>query len=243
MILKHETNKIFKMASLVLAIILLSFASLHLLSPRSRYSADEDSVVVANIGSSSVHVLRTGVLGTFSVGNLDADPAMEVVAFDPDTGLYCIDGSSGAIQWQKSLASFGNAHPSIADIDADGALDIVVPVSGTEVRGIYGINGTTRWTTPLHVKYTLCQAIGDVDGDGNDEVVIGTDNNTLCCLNGYNGSIEWNSLLPELASIQPVIGDLDGDGKMEIVVSSNNKSVYCATASTDLSCGSSPPAT
>ena len=130
-----------------------------------------------------------------AVGNLDADPAAEIVAGlgNGSNGWYAIFDDASAnyaftawrqLDWMMYDAANGTTHPAVGDVDGDGANEIVLG-TGTGGSGwIAIVNGAAsgfahrRWIQVHWDAYNqsgggVWPAVGDVDGDGRGEIVAG----------------------------------------------------------------------
>lgn len=175
------------------------------------------------------------IRGCVALGNLDSDPALEIVipseAGDPSGDLYAINGDGTLLPgFPLNLTpGVGNySSPALGDIDLDGSLDIV---QGTRNGMLYAIraNGTTLPGWPVAVGFS-CQSspcLVDLDNDPQLEIVMGMNDSKVVVYN-HDGTLMpgWPVTTSFSVISSPSVGDIDGDGRLEIVVGENTGKVY-----------------
>ncbi|HEY0144207.1 MAG TPA: dockerin type I domain-containing protein [Thermoanaerobaculia bacterium] len=113
---------------------------------------------------------------SLEVGQLDADPALEVLVLggDPYDGvLYAYDGVTYENQW-TSHADWGRSLV-VTNMDGDPVDEIVVTTANSHVQVLNGASSTIQWTTTTPANGWLTDmAVGDVDNNGSKDVLIGT---------------------------------------------------------------------
>jgi hypothetical protein len=130
-----------------------------------------------------------------AVGNLDPDPAAEVViglgAGTAGWFLILDDANTNfvplawrQVQWPMYAAADGRTHPAIGDVNGDGVAEIIVGLGPGSFGWVEVFNGGAAgfshrgwfqvpWQGYNTLNGATWPAAGDVDGDGNDEVVVG----------------------------------------------------------------------
>jgi len=127
-----------------------------------------------------------------ALGNLDADPGLEILwpingggqrcdLVVVDTGLN--DGTSGQVKagWPVQLPGNTESSPVIGDLDGDGTPDILMGIGGGATESpnnLYAFHATGAPMTgfpitlsgPVRATPVLC----DLDGDGNINIVCGS---------------------------------------------------------------------
>ena len=93
-----------------------------------------------------------------TVGNLDLDPAPEVVVAASDDALYVLD-HQGNISFSDTIGRWATV-PVLADITGDGMLDIVVAQGWTLKVYDYFNGGQIAWS------YTLTETLNILGGAG-----------------------------------------------------------------------------
>ena len=143
-----------------------------------------------------------------AVGNVDGDPAPEVVL--AGTTFTVIDSNGTVLGSQTGLGLAG--LPVIADFDGDGVNDIFVPGA----RGLFDAqanqNATTRTTWPYKGAVAA-----DLDGDGLLELIDGQRDVVVFDAQSGDQLDATISSGTDSSGIQPTIADLDGDGHAEII--------------------------
>lgn len=150
-----------------------------------------------------------------AVGNVDADPDLEIVVGNDTANGYVLNGRTRAVEWTNSTG-FGR-FVRLGNLDADPYLEIV---SGNAWYLITSFDADTR--TP---KYTISASLDiaaveivDVDGDGLVEVVYGDGQwGSINVCNGQDGGFKWSFANPEHGVTDVAFADLDGDPIKELV--------------------------
>jgi hypothetical protein len=167
--------------------------------------------IVVGPGGVSAHGLATGVTlwsrqtgsRRLDVGQLDGDPALEIV-LEGRVG-YVIDGATSAVDWQYA-GGFGNAV-AVGRIGPGGAPGFV---TGFALTGFRSVPYSPLWTvkTPVDQLDTY-----NINGDQVDEVVAGNASSTTIYDAGSQAIL--HELGPGTRNV--ALGDVDGDGAVEAV--------------------------
>ncbi len=179
---------------------------------------------------------RGGVTASPSLGDLNGDGYLNIVAADVTGTIYALDGRQGGLVWNSAFQSGGGAvpvSPLLADInEQDGELDVI---AGTSTKGVLTIDGGTMrtiWVGQVGSAVSAPLTAADINNDGTKDLFVGTAGGTLICLDGRQGGPLWR--LDTGASIQsgPVVVDLNGDNVSDLVVGSTNNKIYCLDGKT-----------
>lgn len=158
---------------------------------------------------------------SIAVGNVDLDPAMEIVV---STG-HVIDGVSGNIEWAH-FEPFGRLV-TVGDVEGDGDKDIVAGDRWDNLTSYDAVEKTSIWSYAVNDYCGL--RFKNIDNDPQDELFVGP------CQHGVVGIYDGSSgsmLLQETiagdgfnsGSRSFSFGDLDNDNVDEIVFSSGSRS-------------------
>ena len=160
---------------------------------------------------------ETAVLGlgrALAVGNVDGDPALEIVT----AGGYVFDGKTHANEWAYG-PGFG-AVVDVGDLDADGVGEIVGLVDWTAVRVFSGAVKSPLYETAASDLDALW--VGDIDGDGKAEILVGDGQWGNVTAWRYDAALKaltkkWQIDSQNHGVTAIGVGDVDGDGAYEFV--------------------------
>ena len=172
----------------------------------------------------TLHVEGSYISGTSInalVGNIDADPKLEILASGHAAGpvyAWHADGSEVA-GWPASAGWLGTVgYPSLGEFDpaSPGSEVVVGYFAGTDSSAaIYYGNGVPfpAWPRPLGSQGATM--VADVDGNGIDDVFLGG-------AIRVDGTPFNNDITPWASANTSAAGDIDGDGDLEFVSVVNN---------------------
>ncbi len=193
---------------------------------RGSYGSDGVLRAVSGADGSSVFdvtdpTLRINPGAQLAIGNIDDDPAPEIVACASDPsgiGAMIAFHHDGSFFWRSTDARVrcAEAAPAIADLDGDGHPEVFVRytvLNGEDgsVAWHHDCVGTGGWATSSHSPCDYTTA-ADLDGDHRLEIVGGN-----VAYHGDTGDVLWDRTADFLDGY-PAIGDLDRDGRPEVVV-------------------------
>lgn len=161
------------------------------------------------------------------VGNIDADPELEIIVTGLATGpLFAWNSDGTSVTGWPIYDLRGAAYPMLGEFSIDDpGLEVFSGHFGTAVgMAAYSSNGLALPGWPKNVSNYVSTppAAADVDGDGLDEIFIGEENWKLDAYKA-DGSVLSGWLPGDTLSIgsqerhTPAIVDLDGDGDLEIL--------------------------
>ncbi|MGQ0796645.1 MAG: DNRLRE domain-containing protein [Methanobacteriota archaeon] len=192
-------------------------------------------VTAASASAGRVQVLRTD--GSFvwnqtptvrtatvspSLGNLDADPHLDIVAGDTAANgdQFALQGVDGVPRWQISTGSDQFGGQILVDFEDDGQLETIFAMTRRWTARAVDSGGNTVWDHVTGDDIWGSFAAADVDLDGVEEVLFGSFDQSFYVVNSTNGLVQTMSVAPDWVSATSVIADLDGDGTMEVVFGS-----------------------
>jgi len=162
-----------------------------------------------------------------AVGNLDADPALEIVAVDhAGSGIHALDWDGAELPgWPRVTNPGGrpNSPPVIADLDGDGDNEVVAAV----VLGTWKVelsalesDGTTMPGWPL--RSNSLRLFGgpvptDLDGGGDLELVVPFAGKTAILRHDGPEVPAWSATTTGRGDYQPLVADMDGDGRSDVL--------------------------
>jgi outer membrane protein assembly factor BamB len=173
-----------------------------------------------------------------AIADVDDDGDLEVVvpASSPYK-VYCLAGSDGSIEWQRSTGypNCIDSPPAIADVDHDDSLEVVLGSWYGHVFCLKGHDGTVEWRSDLG-STSYIQAgpnLLDVDDNGQMDIVVAqyAGDCRVYALRGNDGGEIWHSDLPtDYMYHGGSFADIDEDGDPEIAIGSYDGKVYVLNA-------------
>jgi hypothetical protein len=155
------------------------------------------------------------------VGNIDADPTLEILATGLAVGPLYAWNADGSPQPGWPVQIMGAAMPALGQLSvADPSLEVFSAHFGGALVAYNGAGTTlTGWPREASNYIASPPSLADVDGDGLDEIFVEEED---WALHAYRAN---GTVLPGWPVSgdggqerhTPAIGDLDGDGAPEIV--------------------------
>jgi len=165
-------------------------------------------------------IIPYGVRGELEIGNVDDDPALEIViGRDPSSNKgYVIDGITHAVEWEyNSFGGFGRSV-ELADIDNDGRAEIIATDGWYNVCAYDVDTRTIIWNEDLSDGDIADIKIFDIDGNNSLELLIGDGQWGYIRCYGLEDLTEmWKIRNPEHGVTDINFGDVDNDGMNEVL--------------------------
>lgn len=161
-----------------------------------------------------------GAVTWLTAGQLDADPAVELVAATARGRVVVLDAATGAEQWHRSFDDFA-AVGAVGDADGDGRSEVYATAADGLVRGLEGDTGRTIWEREVavaDVQMTPPPAFGDVTGDGVEELVVASNDGRVVVLEPATGTRLATYERDGRVFVAPTLADVDGDRGLEVFV-------------------------
>jgi hypothetical protein len=149
--------------------------------------------------------------GGLAVGNVDADPQLEIVL----TGGLVIDSAGYLMQWSNP-ATFGKIV-RVGDLDGNGIAEVVAGFAWYWIR-VYDASAQVEvLALPIDLDLAALRLF-DVDGDSLPELVYGDGQwGRVYVLDGQSGAEIFSKANPEHGVTELAFGDVDGNSGAELV--------------------------
>jgi hypothetical protein len=168
----------------------------------------------AHTGAAEVTGISEGC-SSVGVGNVDGDPALEMVTGNGRSTGYVIDGVTRAPEWAYPLG-FGT-RVRLGDLDGDNIQEIVGAHAWQQISVLDAVSKAEEDAIyPSHDVGAL--EVADVEGDGPLEVLYGDGQwGSIHVLAGATLVEKWAVANPEHGVGNIVVGDTDADTVRELV--------------------------
>jgi hypothetical protein len=124
-----------------------------------------------------------GNITSVTTGQVDADPALEIVVMTLDWSagrLHVFDGATHALEWSSpstqwnSTGILSNGPVIVANIDGDAVSEIIVATTDAKIQIHNGASNFVQASTPALDGTVTDAALADVNGDAIPDLVVGT---------------------------------------------------------------------
>jgi hypothetical protein len=159
--------------------------------------------------------ISAGGGNSLAIGNLDADPALEIVATANGGRGYVVDASSRTVEWEY-VTGFG-AQVALGDLDGDGMQEIVGAAAWYKITVFDADRRTPVWEIPTDLDIGAL-LVADTDGDGVPEILYGDGQwGEIHAVGAETRTERWSVSNPEHGVSGLALGDADGDGEDEVL--------------------------
>jgi len=161
-----------------------------------------------------------GSITWLAEGQLDEDPAIEIVAATASGNVVAIDGMTGAVQWTRTFGEFASVAV-VADGDNDGTTEVYVAAADGAVRALSAESGRTDWERTIatsDVQMMPPPVLGDVTGDGTADLVVASNDGRVVTLNPGSGAVLAEYSRDGKVFEKPTLADVDADAALEAFV-------------------------
>lgn len=153
--------------------------------------------------------------GDLAVGNVDADPAPEIVTTTNAGHGYVIDGISHALEWDY-ISSFGRIV-ELGDIDSDGMAEIIGAASWYKITAFDADIKTPKWEIPTNLDIGALH-VADTNGDNVPEILYGDGQwGSIHCYDAVTKTQNWFVSNPEHGVTDIALGDVNNDNTLEVL--------------------------
>ena len=176
---------------------------------------NNDHTYLFNSGSFSLENTLPYGSNRFAAGNVDADPAIEIV-YSNGTILQ-LNGNTPVVEWNIYTPLLDYALVALTDTDNDGMEEVIIakPWAAIEIydADLKTLKGTI--TTDLNIDAMI---VADVNGDGKKEILYGDGQwGSIFCYNSLSLQQMWSIPNPEHGVTQIAVADADHDGQLEVL--------------------------
>ncbi len=163
-----------------------------------------------------------------AAGQLDDDGRMEIVATDGDTHGWVLEGTTRALEWQRS-GGFGD-ELVVADVDGDGRDEILAGYHWDDLFAFDAETQSLAWIEDVDLDLDALIA-EDWNGDGVPEVIYGDGQwGAIYVLSGLDGSLIESIDNPGHGVAGLAVGPLRGGAEPQLLWSHG----YSSTAADHL---------
>ena len=175
---------------------------------------DDYTLYVHDAATGALEFSGPGLGGRdLGVGNVDNDPALEIIVGDGTNPGYVVNGQTHAVEW-TNYWGFGY-HVGLGDIDGDGREEVVSGYSSGDIR-IFDVERQSLGAA-IPADGIAALHVLDVEGDGPLEIVFGDDQwGGIHVYNGQTLQEKWYVANPYYVVDDFAFGDTDGDGTLEL---------------------------
>jgi outer membrane protein assembly factor BamB len=161
-----------------------------------------------------------GSITWMATGQLDEDPALEIVAATASGQAIAVDGATGRVQWTRTFGQFA-AVAAVGDGNNDGTNEVYVTAADGMVRALAGETGRTEWERTVattDVQMMPPPVLGDVTGDATVDLVVVSNDGRVVALNPGSGAVLAEYTRDEMVFEKATLADVDDDPGLETFV-------------------------
>lgn len=179
-------------------------------------TSDGIGVTVYNASSGALQwQVASGGGSSIVVGNVDTDPAQEIVTTNYGGKGYVLNCLSGAVEWEY-VNSFG-ARVRLADLDGDGMQEIIGASAWYKITIFDADLKSPAWEIATNHDIDAVE-VADGDGDGVPEIIYGDrQSGGLHAIDTGSHQQKWSIYNYDGGISGITIGDVDQDGNKEVL--------------------------
>jgi|GEM_PF-1601299 len=163
---------------------------------------------------------------SIAVGNVDADPAPEIVTTTYGGKGYVLSGQTGAVKW--SCANGFGSKVRLADLDGDGMQEIIGASPWYKITIFDADLQSPTWEIATSLDIGAIMVV-DTDGDGIPEIVYGDGQwGKVHAVDARTHTERWAVNNSGYGVSGIAVGDVDQDGKKELLWGAGNDFLYIA---------------
>jgi hypothetical protein len=181
---------------------------------------DDDDLYLYELDGGTESAVRPGFsCSEVKIGQIDADPQLEIVLGGNPAGGYVLDGVTLAVEW-GDLEGFGPSF-ALGDLDGDGRDEILAASDFESIaRALDPETDSELWSFDAGNYGRPKLLVADVDGSSGVEAIVFGPSSGLSLHVGSTGELLRTPLLQSYSVSAMAAADSDGDGDVELLWSS-----------------------
>lgn len=174
----------------------------------------------------------TKIFGSPALGDLDTDPALEIIAATSTGEVYVWDNNAAGtpdLRWPIATQQTIYSSPAVADIDLDGTNEVIIGSNDSNIY-VWNPDGTMKdgWPQATGGDIFASPVIGEIDGLTGLEIVTSSMDGRLYAWT-YDGTAlpGWPKRMKALLFSTPALADIHNGERMAVLVGGYDGKLYC----------------